>query len=246
MKINNDVLDFIKEEKIDVGFPFDLKKIEWFPDRIEKIESIVFDKKVVHLGCCDHLQSIDFKIKHNKLLHSRLSKISQCIGVDIDEVAIDYLKKKGISNILLHDITSTDIPKILHENKWDFLVAGEIIEHIANPLSFLKSIHNNYKNIIDRIIITVPNAFCSSNFKFALKNRYEGINSTHYHWFSPYTIAKTVYHAGFQLEDIYMVNEHRNKGIYKIISKIFPKTASGLGPLFSPLIANGIFVIAKF
>lgn len=48
------------------------------------------------------------------------------------------------------------------------LYAGEILEHISNPMEFLSSIKRNYRNEIKRVVITVPNAFRLDNFRYAI------------------------------------------------------------------------------
>jgi hypothetical protein len=84
--------------------------------------------------------------------------------------------------------------------KWDYIVAGEVLEHIDDPVMFLKAIREKYGACTERIIITVPNALSYTNFRFALRN-IEMINSDHRFWFTPFTLLKVATQAGIVVED---------------------------------------------
>ena len=127
--------------------------------RPDVIFNIVRNKKVLHLGCTDHSSVIDWKINNDRFLHKQLSDITrECLGIDINTAAAEYLKKYDIDNIIIKDITTPGIEEIL-SSKWDYLLMAEMLEHVDDPVAFLKSIAKEYKNNIERIIITVPNAF---------------------------------------------------------------------------------------
>lgn len=56
-------------------------------------EDILFkifkEKKIIHVGCVDHLELIDEKIKNNTWIHAQIDKISGLtIGIDINEKGI--------------------------------------------------------------------------------------------------------------------------------------------------------------
>lgn len=138
--------------------------------RFEILKNIVKNKNVIHLGCCDHIPLIEKKINQGIWLHKIITDNSEkCLGIDIDSDALMYVKRLGYSNVIFGDITSeTKLDTVLSE-KWNFMVMGEILEHVDNPTYFLKKISNNNKGIIDKIIITVPNALTLNNFINAKK-----------------------------------------------------------------------------
>ncbi len=173
-------------------------------DRLSLLERIVVGKRVVHLGCTDHLAIIDEKIRQDRWLHARLTRSAQeCLGIDIDGDAIAYIRSKyGYENVIVGNMISDDIPKIL-EGDWDYLIAGEILEHIDDPIGFLTTLRRRYQKKILRIVVTVPNAFYIDNFKHAIRHR-EIINSDHRYWFTPYTLTKCMVLAGYSVEALYM------------------------------------------
>ncbi len=214
--------------------------------RIKKISGIVKDKNIIHLGCADHLDLIEYKMKRGKWLHGLLIETTnQCIGIDINSEAINYLKEKhNIPNIYCKNIEDdNDIEGILGDTKWDFLLLGEIIEHMNNPVAFLQHLHEKFKGKTDRIIITAPNVYNIFNAKKIRKNM-EVINTDHRYWFSPYTLTKVVMESGFSDCDLCFVEHVKlplitevRKQIYKILKRPLYLNAS----YYSTLV-----IVAKF
>lgn len=171
--------------------------------RIEILETLVENKNIVHVGACDHLPLIDKKIEQNTWLHKRLqNNANSIIGIDINERAVKYTNQIGYQNIFYYDILSESeavIAKMneLSETKWDYLVLGEMLEHVDNPVEFLSIIKNKYKENVKDIIVTVPNAFSYNNVCFLLRNM-ELNNSDHKFLFTPYTIMKVLTRAGMR------------------------------------------------
>ena len=69
--------------------------------------------------------------------------------------------------------------------------------------AFLQRFRENYGDVVEQIVITVPNALRAGNVKGAFRNT-ETINSDHRFFFTPYTIAKVACDAGFTPEQILM------------------------------------------
>jgi hypothetical protein len=167
--------------------------------RMETIENTVKNKRIVHFGCADHVDIIESKIKKNIWFHKRLMECTtKCTGIDNNKHAVDFLRQNlHIPDIYCLDILKDNIPNEITNEKYDFLIMGEIIEHIDNPVSFLQAVHMSFKNCTDSIIITAPNAFRWLNFRFALKHT-EIINSDHRYWFTVYTLSKLLQLAGYK------------------------------------------------
>ena len=172
--------------------------------RPNAIFKIVANKKVLHLGCTDHLDIINEKINNGKYLHRQLSFVSsQCWGLDINRQAVDHLRRYDINNIAVTDITQPNI-EIIEQEQWDYLLMAEVLEHINDPVSFIKQIGTHYRKNINSIIITVPNAFGYIHFLQAFNNGRESVNSDHRYWFSPYTLCKVAHEAGLIIDDLIM------------------------------------------
>jgi hypothetical protein len=107
----------------------------------------------------------------------------------------------GYKDVVCGDITE-GIDEV-YKNKWDYIIMGEILEHVENPCSFLNKVSHACKESIEKILITVPNAFRLNNFNLA-KNGIELINSDHYYWFTPYTLMKVLANSGYEPEHIWL------------------------------------------
>ena len=174
-------------------------------DHIEIRPNLIYkmcaEKRVIHLGCTDHLELIDFRISNYIYIHRQLSYVaSECIGIDTNVEAVEHLKNYDINNVIAADMMHPGIAAI-ENSQWDWLVIPDVLEHVPNPVQFLQGIDEAYGKNIDKILITVPNAFGSyvrSGFNS------EVINYDHCFWFTPYTLCKVVHAAGFEIDELFM------------------------------------------
>lgn len=226
MIINEKDILFIKGGAFDCGYELKLQNNEVLT-RLELLNKLCKGKNVLHIGCCDHIPMIDEKVRRHEWLQGLLEETANnCIGIDIAEDAIEYIKKKGYSsNVYCMDITSNEYEKIPPLN-YNCVVLGEILEHVDNPVEFLAKMKNNLRKFNfdtgGEIIITVPNLFKIQRIKW--KKPIEIINSDHRYWFSPYTIAKVLYRSGITpCQILFADQEFSNWYIDKGLKKCFPK-----------------------
>jgi hypothetical protein len=206
MKFDSAILEYIEGKKFSNSLlvPYDYKQP--IPSRVNFLTTLAKDKSILHLGCLDHLPLIDDKIARGQWLHKTLTESAKvCLGIDINEETKKYVETKyGFKNIVLGDFTKQRLESIASQ-RWDYAILGEILEHIDNPVAYLEAIRTLYKGSIDRIVITVPNAFTQTSFRMANKSS-ELINSDHRYWFTPYTLAKVMFHAGLKFENMFFTN----------------------------------------
>lgn len=169
--------------------------------RIEFLKNFLSDKKVIHFGCVDHLPLVEHRRKSGQWVHEILERVcTRVAGVDIVQEGIDYMTNAGFEAYNANVVTEP-IPVAITSTKWDYLLAGEVLEHIGNPVQFLSAIREKYSVCTEKIIITVPNAFAWTNFRSALRDE-EKINTDHRFWFTGYTLAKVATDAGIQVESL--------------------------------------------
>lgn len=207
MKIEPAVLKYLKGDSFQNSLNVDIgREKHSIVSRESAITEIINNKDVIHIGCSDHIQIIDEKIRNNKWLHKLITeKAKSCIGIDIDKESIEFIRNTlGYTNVFYGDILNDNFDNITSKN-WDYVVLGEIIEHLDNPVNFLKVLKMKYGKAIGRFIITVPNIYNKRQF-INMMNYREVINSDHRFWFTPYTIAKILVSAGYTPELISYAN----------------------------------------
>jgi SAM-dependent methyltransferase len=165
--------------------------------------NLVQGKTVLHIGCTDHKELIDIKMKNHEYLHVKLMEHARIIhGIDINKEAIDYLRTKyNITNIYYCDVTQPKIPNELLVS-YDIVLIPEVIEHILNLGNFLKSVRR-FMSPKSLLVIGTPNTFKLHSFFTVLKG-YEEVNPDHKYYFSYSTLKCLLGGAGFNIDKWYM------------------------------------------
>lgn len=203
-------------------------------DRINTIENITNNSKVIHVGFADHIPLIKNKIEKNNWLHKRLINSTKvCVGIDINKEAVEFVKRElDISNVYHHDIIKDNPLQEIMNNNWDYLILGEVLEHVDNPVLFLSTIKQKYGSVVKRIVITVPNAFDLINLILIRKN-IEFINTDHRYWFTPYTLAKVGRQSGLMPVDFYYCQSYLPQKFWqKFLVKRFPMVRESILMVF--------------
>ncbi len=110
-------------------------------NRIKEIISLIpINKDVLDIGCAQ-----------NPEIYEALAKKSpKIIGIDIDKKKTQKMQDKG------HRVYLMNAENIKLNYRFDYIVAGEVIEHLSNPGLFIESAKKHLKNK-GKIIITTPN-----------------------------------------------------------------------------------------
>lgn len=203
IQFDKEVIPYLSGEKFSNALSVEIKDLFAENQRVDLIKNLCVNKKVIHIGCVDHIPLVEEKISKNTWLHKIISDVStETIGVDINKEGIDFLTEKlKINNVMCADIIKDDIPEISNK-KWDYMILGEIIEHVDNPIHFLNKIKERYQDVVEKIVITVPNILVKNRIKIMVENSAELINTDHRFWFTPFTLTKVMYQAGYR--DIYL------------------------------------------
>ncbi|MBN2201926.1 hypothetical protein JW777_08240 [bacterium] len=205
MKISGDIDRAMKGREFSSGIALPIARHEWkLRRRMDVVESLVAGKRIIHLGCADHVTSIEKKLARDKWFHKRLAdRAERCLGVDINPEGIAVMKGLGYKDVVLADLVRDPLPREIGSTRWDYMILGEIVEHQDNPVSFLNAIREKCHGFVERIVVSAPHAFRHSNFTSALCN-VERINSDHRYWMTPYTLGKIGVRAGLEIEHFQM------------------------------------------
>lgn len=190
--------------------------------RNEQLLRLVEGKRVLHIGCCDHTEILDERIKAGMWLHSLLSdKAQKCLGLDINREAVDLCRQvSGLDNIIYGDVSQPGIKEIT-EQQWDVVLFGDVLEHIPNPTSFLSAFKQNYASSVASILVSVPNSLRVGNFVGSLRSK-ETVNTDHLCEYSPFMLTRTLASAGIMVDRMYFSVFNKETGIRNVIFRQFP------------------------
>jgi len=105
---------------------------------------------ILDIGCVQHTLK---NIKSDSWLHGRLAeRFNDVVGIDYLEEEIQELKKLGY-NVKYGDAENFEL-----NEKFDTIVAGELIEHLSNPGKFLDCCRKHLKDN-GKLILTTPNPY---------------------------------------------------------------------------------------
>lgn len=154
----------------------EMDKISYLIDRLK-------NSSVLHVGCTD-FPITEERIRYGKLLHGHLTKnCTHVVGIDNSSEGIKLLENNGFDNVKQMDAEDLKL-----NEKFDFIYAGDVIEHMNNPGSFF----NNAKSLLNdngALIISVPNAYSFNVFKFILTG-IEPTHKDHTYYFSVKTLTE--------------------------------------------------------
>jgi SAM-dependent methyltransferase len=157
-------------------------------DRMEIISSLVRGRKTLDLGVVDSRRDRQgttdrLSDKASSLLYRRICEINpEAVGIDLDEDGVDLLRRQG------HNTKTADVMTMDLGEQYDVIVAGELIEHVANPGQFLSNMRKHLTSE-GTLVITTPNPFsCRQVWKIW---RYGGprVHEEHVGWFDPITLG---------------------------------------------------------
>lgn len=135
-------------ERLQIGKPV---------DRLAYVAGLCRGKRVLDLGCLDATALSKRETPH--WLHRRIAAVAtSVIGIDnADEVPEAGLVTAPNARIVRGDATDPSVAR----DDVDIIVAGELIEHLEAPLTFLRRLKEYYPGA--ELVITTPNGVAFAN-----------------------------------------------------------------------------------
>ena len=169
--------------------------------------------KVLHLGCVGFadLETEDRVRLAKESLHYALSNAATTTGIDYSRDAISFLKTNGVFDNVVYG-NAEKLEEVDIHSTFDVIVAGDIIEHLANPGLMLEGI----KRFADKntvLIITTPHAFGLINFIRFCRGRFVEGNE-HVMTFNTMNLAHLLERYGFtvcSMDTCYQTNAEKSR-----------------------------------
>jgi SAM-dependent methyltransferase len=214
-------------------------------EREDFLLEVAGGKRVAHLGFVDeHL--LEAKVAHGRWLHARLAETaSELVGIDIEPEGVEWARAQGYEAFVADCQDSRALAELPIEPV-ELVVAGEIIEHLEAPGTFLRACHALVKPD-GRIVVTTPNAAALQNFLAPFLG-VELVHPDHLALFSPRTLRVLFERTGWEVERIAYYQRPAPVGRAQTVSgKALMLARRGIaGALrLRPYWADGIVVVGR-
>ena len=155
---------------------------------------------MLDVGCTGHVVEIDSPV----WLHRRLREVFPSVaGIDISAENVDLLRRHGYGDVHVQSAESFEL-----REKFDTIVAGELIEHLANPGLFLRQARAHLKPG-GRLVLTTPNPFALLFIFYALSKFPKTCeNLQHTCWFCPQTMRELVGRYRLRVEHFELFDDY--------------------------------------
>lgn len=152
-------------------------------------------KSVLEIGCASG----------QTLAYLREQGASHTVGIEYSADAAELAKERGVGRIIVADIERLELD--LEPSSFDLLIAGHVLEHLANPWEVLKKLRKLLKPG-GQLVCGLPNVrHHSVVLPLILRGKWQyepsGIMDwTHLRFFSRGTAVELIGNAGFEVERV--------------------------------------------
>jgi 2-polyprenyl-3-methyl-5-hydroxy-6-metoxy-1,4-benzoquinol methylase len=230
--------------------PFERLHVPRPVDRFAFVTEICRGRSVLDLGALDET-AYALKRGRGTWLHEAIAAVAeQVIGVDSSA----YVPEEGLrtgpnSEIQRGDITDLGVFVATRGFTPDVVVAGEVIEHLPNPLRFLHALGSVEQLRGSTLVITTPNATAVHNVAVGMLSR-ESTHHDHLCIFSYKTLNTLFKRSGLATWEIipyyarFTEMRYRHRGTALALVIAGEKVVNALEWAF-PLLAFGYLVRAR-
>lgn len=205
-------------------------------ERFKLVKEYIKNKEVLDIGCVDSIDPSLIEKYLDGWFHHNISKhAKRVVGIDINNEGVKELQRLG------YDARYADAEDFNLNEKFDVIVAGEIIEHLTNLNGFFNSVKKHLREE-GILIITTPNSFYFKGILFLLLRGRPSVNPEHVTRFDEVVIRQLLERFNFEvLEVIYTAEKgYLKSNIKGLVLDWFEKVIP-----FKKIRYGNIIVIAK-
>ncbi len=175
---------------------------QFVADRNRFLAEFVRGKAVLDVGCVDH--SVDSRDRGH-WLHDLIRKSAKrAVGLDFEAAEVKRLLDEG------YDVICADATAFELADKFDVVLAGEVMEHLGCPSGFLDCTR---KHLLPggELVTSTPNALCINYFVQNLLRGREIDNPDHVGLYSPTTMTALLRRHSFEPQRVLFYPELRSE-----------------------------------
>lgn len=187
-----------------------------FVDRDSYLLSECTNKTVLDIGPCEH--TIDY-VQNERWFFRRARRVAKSIvGVDVNKELCDEIAAMGLDVRHMDACSNASL-----KEKFDVVLAGDVIEHVNNPASLLE-FAKRHLSANGKIIVTTPNPYFYRYFFANFRKGMHMVNFEHTCWVTPTCMNELCRRSGLEFAEYIMVIKPRSFKYYMM--KLLPFTKS--------------------
>jgi SAM-dependent methyltransferase len=193
-------------------------------ERFEIIREICRGKRCLDIGIVGDLQH--HVRQPDKWVFHQIGQVSsELVGLDLEAAALGALRGRGYRNLVCANAEEFALRK-----RFDVIVAGEIIEHLSNPGSFLNRCR---EHLVPGglIVMTTPNTFSVNNLVKGLLFGRVALFHEHVNAYTVGLLEELLRRHGLEIARVEYFTE-RNPGLknhlFRLLSRLRYPWAEGL------------------
>lgn len=219
-------------------------------DRVDCLLDLTRGRRVAHLGFVD-AGRMHAKNARGTWLHARLAEATrELVGIDLGGAGIAAARALGYEAYEA-DCQDTETLAALGLERFDIVLAGELIEHLDRPGAMLEAV-KELLSADGRLVLTTPNAHALVNFAAALLGR-ELVNDDHVSWYSWRTLMTMLRRHGWEPDHVsfYVLPRIRGGADLSARQRMYVRAFTTVRSLTRPLLrlrpalADGLVVTAR-
>ena len=191
-------------------------------NRLDLIKKMCKGKRVLDVGCAGEMTSYG----HPLWLHSQVCEVaSSVLGIDNDPKRVNEIRRAGY-NVVLEDAEDFNL-----NERFDVVLAGELIEHLSNPGKFLESAARHLRKG-GKLVLTTPNLHDA----YHLKEKFLHCRDSKKHvlGFTPGLLRNILERHRWNVKQMRLVT---HEAVFSWKSKLFSR-------LLPPFLRDTIFCVA--
>ncbi|CAN5795137.1 hypothetical protein BH24ACI4_BH24ACI4_26440 [soil metagenome] len=193
-------------------------------ERFEVIREICKGRTCLDIGIVGDLQH-HLREPDKWVFHHVGEVCSELVGLDLEASALAALRRRGYRNLVCADAENFALRK-----RFDVIVAGEIIEHLNNPGSFLSRCREHLAPG-GLVVMTTPNTYSVNNLVKGLLLGQVALFHEHVNAYTAGLLEELLRRHGLEATRIEYFTE-RNPGlknqVFRLLSRLRSTWAEGL------------------